>query len=91
MAKLCRNCKFYKISLSLEPCKSCLNDNWAINSRPNWKAVGQNEDVLLTARLELAENVCYALIGQQEHNTAKHRMAVDAALAVWKREAVKGD
>ncbi len=44
----------------------------------------------LTARLALAEQVCYALVGQQEHGTAKHRMAVDAALAAWKREAAKG-
>ena len=44
----------------------------------------------LTARLDLAEQVCYALIGQHEHNTAKHRMALDAALAAWKREIAKG-
>ena len=44
----------------------------------------------LTARLALAEQVCYALIGQQEHGTAKHRMALDAALDAWKREAAKG-
>ena len=42
------------------------------------------------ARLDLAEQVCYALVGQQEHGTAKHRMALDAALEAWKREAVKG-
>ena len=42
------------------------------------------------ARLVLAEQVCYAPIGQQEHGTAKHRMALDAALDAWKREAVKG-
>lgn len=44
----------------------------------------------LRARLDLAEQVCYALVGQQEHGTAKHRMALDAALEAWKREAVKG-
>lgn len=44
----------------------------------------------LKTRLALAEQVCYALVGQQEHGTAKHRMAVDAALDAWKREAVKG-
>ena len=41
------------------------------------------------ARLALAEQVCYALVAWQELGMAKHRMAVDAALDEWKREAVK--
>lgn len=47
-------------------------------------------DDVLRARLTLAEQVCYALVAMEEHGTAKHRMALDAALDAWKREAVKG-
>lgn len=44
----------------------------------------------IVSRLDLAEQVCYALVAMLEHDTWKCRMVVDAALTAWKREAAKG-